>query len=109
MPSSGSRSMRRRVIVVLPAPDGEESTRSRPRRVISMGIALSCRSLNVLYPLAQLLDRRLEREPGARQLDIRRFRAQRVGLAMEFLAQEIEAPSDGDALAQQILRRREMR
>src|SRR5258707_1203374 len=66
-------------------------------------------SFNVLHLLAQLLDRRLYSEPGARQLDIGGFRAQRIGFAIELLAEKVEATPDRRALAQQILRRREMR
>ena len=54
------------------------------------------------------LDRRLEIEADPRQGEIGRFRAQRVGFAVEFLAQEIEPPADRPAFGQQVPRGRHM-
>src|SRR5215472_6818095 len=59
---------------------------------------------DILDLLAKLLDHGLERQPDARQLDIGGFRAQRVGLAVQLLAKEIEPPADGFSLLQKIPR-----
>ena len=84
-------------IVDLPAPDGEDSTSIRPRRAMpparrrrsSIGS-----SLDVLHLLAHLLDGRLQVEADAGQLDVAGLGAERVGLAIELLAEEIELPAD---------------
>src|SRR5580704_5199421 len=65
-------------------------------------------SFEVLHLLAELLDRRLQGKADAGQLDIGRFRAQRVGLAVQFLAQEIELPADRLAALEQVADLREM-
>jgi hypothetical protein len=52
------------VIVVLPAPEGEERTRSSPR-LVPKGDASTGVLLDVLHLLAQLLDRGLERKTDA--------------------------------------------
>jgi hypothetical protein len=56
--------MSSRVIVVLPAPDGDDSTRRMPRRAISTAFR-AAPLLKVLHLLAQLLDRGLERKTDA--------------------------------------------
>src|ERR1044072_2130876 len=96
----GSRPSSLREIVVLPAPEGEERTSISPRRLTSMKpddagavITLESSSLDVLDVLAQLLDRRLQVEPDAGEADIGALGAERVGLAVEFLAEEIELAS----------------
>jgi hypothetical protein len=75
--------------VVFPAPEGEESTSIRPRRAIC-----SLASFNILNLFAQPVDRGLERQPGLRDLRIVGLRADRVGLAVEFLGQEFQAAAD---------------
>jgi len=47
-----------------------------------------------LHLLAKLLDPGLQRQPDARQIEIGRFRAQRVGLAVQFLAEKIQPAAD---------------
>ncbi len=51
---------------------------------------------------------RLELEPGAADLDFGGLRAQRIGLAVELLRQELEAPPGWLRLPQQIVRRGDM-
>src|SRR5580698_5037436 len=80
-----SLSSKRRDSVVLPAPDGEDSTSISPRRLIS---------LDILRLLAELVDHGLERQPRAGKRDVGGFRAQRVGFAVELLRQEIELAAD---------------
>src|SRR5215831_19935238 len=101
MRRNGSAASKARARVVLPAPEGEDSTNRRPRRarravcwLLSCPLpSLTVRSLDVLRLLAHLVDDRLELKASPRRLRIVRFRAQCVGLAIELLAQEIEAPA----------------
>src|SRR3990170_6863073 len=80
-----SRSSSRREIVVLPAPDGDDSTSINPRRRMpakpsfepAACIAPVTPSLDVLDLLAQPLDRGLEPEADAGKLDVGRLGAQR--------------------------------
>ncbi len=65
----GSDSISRRDKVVLPAPDGEDRTNNRPRRAMVEGVAVMM-SLDVLHLFAHLIDRRLQRETGARDVGI---------------------------------------
>src|SRR4029077_19689384 len=101
---SDSSSMRESV--VLPAPEGEDSTSIRPRR------AIAAPSLDILHLLAHLLDGALQVDADARELDVGRFRAQRIGLAIELLAEEIELAAHrlvAPGARQQIARLRDMR
>src|SRR5207302_1165344 len=66
--------------VVFPAPDGATTTKRFP-----------ITSLDVLDLLAHLLDQHLHLDRDARDLVRDRFRAERVGLAVELLAEKIEA------------------
>src|SRR6202043_3884820 len=59
-------------------------------------------SLQVLHLLAKLLDHALELEPDIGELDVVRFRAQGIGLAIELLGEKIEAPADRGTLCQQV-------
>src|SRR5262245_4501515 len=90
-----SAASRPRDSVVLPAPEGEESTSSSPRRAIAGAPGPPARgwgvSLNVLHLLAHLVDHRLELQARPRGLGIGRLGAQRIGLAVELLGQEVEA------------------
>src|SRR5690606_29785630 len=95
-----SRASSSRDSVVLPAPEGDDSTSGNPRRAISA--LLFTLSLNVLHLLSHLVDDRLERETDAGDLDVVRLRAQRVGLAVELLRQKVELATDGPLLVQQI-------
>src|SRR5205807_5748208 len=91
--------------VVLPAPEGEDRTSMRPRRAttaplrwsFSAGIA----SFQILDLLAELLDHALELEPDIGELDVVRFGAERIGLAVELLSEEIEPPTDRAAVGDQ--------
>ena len=55
--------------VVLPAPDGEDSTKIRPRRAIEADKFVSA-SLNVLNLFAHLIDDRLHRKATSRDLNV---------------------------------------
>src|SRR5215213_4606364 len=76
--------------VVLPAPDGDDRTSINPRRWIA-DVPLS---FDILDLLPQALDGALQIDADARQLDVGRLRAERVGLAIELLAEEIELAAD---------------
>ena len=62
-------------------------------------------SFDILHLLAQLLDGGLQPQPGGGQRRGGGFAAQRVGLAVELLHQEVEAAADGGALGDQGARR----
>src|SRR5258708_35573928 len=79
-----------RARVVFPAPEGEDRTSIRPLLCTSRPFLL-----DILGLLAELIDRGLESESHARQLDIGGFRAQRVRLAIELLREEVELAPDG--------------
>src|SRR5438105_15876100 len=85
-----SLSSRWRDRVVLPAPDGEDSTSINPRRWMVGASA----SFDILDLLPHPLDSTLEIDADARQLDVGRLRAERIGLAIELLAEEIELAAD---------------
>src|SRR3954469_1958635 len=74
---------------VLPAPEGATTTNRLPLA-----------SLNVLHLLAHLLDEHLELHRDARHVVRDRLGTQGVGLAVQLLAEEIQALADGAALAQ---------
>ena len=65
-------------------------------------------SFDVLYLLAQLLDCRLQFQPRRGQRNRGRLAAQRVGLAIELLHQEVETPADIPRLVQQRMSRLDM-
>src|SRR5258707_13887639 len=67
------------------------------------------RSFDVLHLLAKLLDRGFQGEADPGQREVGRFRAQRVGLAVELLAEEVEAPADCRALGEEVARGGDMR
>src|SRR5690606_12236009 len=78
-------------------PDGEESTSINPRRFSvspSCSPAIYISLFNVLNLLAQLVDDNLEIEADLGQLLLARLGAKGIGFAIEFLADEIEPPSD---------------
>src|SRR5262245_60005579 len=102
--------------VVLPAPDGEDSTSMSPRRAIASlprpcfePLAPLAALFKVLHLLAELLDQALELEPDIGELEIVRLGAQRVGLAVELLRQEVEPAADRAAVAQHLARLRHVR
>src|SRR6185437_8465696 len=86
MVMAASRSRSRRDKVVLPAPEGEDNTSIRPRR---------CISLDILGLLAELVDHGFQGQAGAGERNVGRFRTQGIGLAVEFLRQEIELAPHG--------------
>src|SRR5262245_34246194 len=116
----GSSPSSLREIVVLPAPEGEERTSIKPRRLTSMKPddpaplcdrwpLMDSSSLDVLDLLAQLLDRGFELDADIGEADIGALGAKRVGLAVEFLAEEVELPPDRAAFRHEIARGRDMR
>src|SRR5581483_7427367 len=102
-----SLASRRRASVVLPAPDGEESTSSRPRRATCGRSDRSGRapaSLNVLHLLAHLVDDRLELQSRPGRFRIVGLGADGVGLAIELLGEEIETAAGGLFRSKQLAR-----
>ena len=96
--------------VVLPAPDGDDSTSIRPRRAIGLGSwHARHRSLQVLHLLAELLDHGLELQADIGQLDVVGLGAQRIRFAVELLRQKIELAADRAAVGEQLARLRDMR
>src|SRR3954466_3325398 len=101
----GSSPSSLREIVVLPAPEGEERTSISPRCLTSTKPddpavpLISGFSLDILDLLAQLLDRGLQLDADIGEADIGALGAERVGLAVELLAEEVELAPDGTALA----------
>src|SRR5947199_10527001 len=71
--------MRRSTSVVLPAPDGAETMKSRPRPL-----------LGILDLLAHLLELRLRRDHELGHAQAVGFRAHRVDLAIPLLKEEVE-------------------
>ena len=98
--SWGSAARSRRRIVLLPTPEGPEMTTSLPGRTSIPMLyrefaaveksAAESPSLDVLDLLAKPLDAGLELDDGVGRLHVEGFRGDRVGLAGQFLRQEIE-------------------
>src|SRR5262249_39835122 len=98
MRKAGSAASRRRASVVLPAPDGEDSTSSIPLRLMRGPPAVPASlpvSLNVLHLLAHLVDDGLELEARPCRLGVVGLGAERIGLAVELLGQEVEPAPGG--------------
>src|SRR5262249_41799368 len=98
--SSGNSPSRRRVSVVLPAPDGDETMARTPRRDIRLIL------FHVLDLLAHLLELGLGADDQIDDLGRGGFGAHRVELAAELLDEEVEATPDAAAL---LRRRRDQR
>src|SRR5207253_7315329 len=111
MVSSGIRSINSRDSVVLPAPDGDDSTNISPRRSTPSRLALPAAivSLQVLHLLAELLDHVLHRKSGIGQFEIVRLGAAGIDLAVELLRQKIQPPADRAALAEHFAGLRDVR
>src|SRR5262245_62013235 len=106
-----SAAKRRRASVVLPAPEGEESTSSsplRPMRGASPRAGTLARSLNVLDLLAHLVDKRLQSNARPRNLRIGSLGAWRIGFPVELLGQEIEPTPGRLGALEQLPRRRDV-
>src|SRR2546429_5015987 len=100
MVSPGIRVTSRSTSVVLPAPDGAETTNSRPR--LTGGASPTGRarsaptgrwgasSFDILYLLAHLLELRLRRDNQLGHAQAVGLRAHGVDLAVHFLQQKIE-------------------
>src|SRR5215813_3292919 len=108
--SAGISATSMRDSVVLPAPDGEDSTNIRPRRSTPSNPwpPAAIASLQILDLFAELLDDILHLEPGIGELDVVRFRAAGIDLAIELLRQEIKPPADRSALAENVARLRDV-
>src|SRR6476660_4545790 len=94
--------------VVLPAPDGEDRTSISPRRVtnLAFGFRDAARAISlfqVLHLLAELFDHALELKSDIGQRHVVRLGADRVGLAIELLREEIETAADGTTFCDQPL------
>src|SRR5882672_8459326 len=101
---SGMHSRASRQSVVLPAPDGAETTKSvprRPRRAPAL--------LKILHLLADLLQDALGGQRGLAHLQVVGLRGHRVHLTVQLLDQEVERPADGPALVEQQRELREVR
>src|SRR5512147_1418552 len=83
--------------VVLPAPEGADTTIRVPRRLISS----IDRSFDVLRLLAELLERRLGRDHGLGDLEVVRLGSDGVHLPVHLLDQEVERAADGAALGEE--------
>src|SRR5690242_20070062 len=95
--------------VVLPAPEGDDSTNISPRRATPSALwPAAIASLQILDLFAELLDDVLHLEPGVGELDVVRFGAAGVDLAIEFLRQEVEPAPDRPALAEHVARLRDV-
>ena len=86
-------------MVDLPAPEGEDKTKSSPRRLIS-GPGEDD-SLNVLNLFSHLVDDDLQVEADLVEFRQLGFGTQRVCLAIELLAEEIKASADRLFVTQQ--------
>src|SRR5256885_1139842 len=89
----------------VPCQSISNSTSISPRRAIAsacrwLPLAVIC-SFQILHLLAELLDHALELQPDIRQLHVVRFRAERVGFAIELLCEKIEPTADRAAVGQQ--------
>src|SRR5262245_4502658 len=65
-------------------------------------------SLDILHLLAHLIDHRLQSKSGARDLHVVGLGAERIGLAIKFLGEEVELAADGPVLAEQLASRADM-
>ena len=106
-----SSSSSRRDSVVLPAPEGDDSTSISPRRAIValLPLRLRHRSLQVLHLLAELLDHAFQLQADIGELDVVGLGGERIRFAVEFLRQKIEPAADRPAVGDQLLRLRDMR
>src|SRR5262245_24122566 len=86
---SGVRSTSFSTTVVLPVPDGAETTKSRPR--CPCGAPL----LDILDLLTHPLELRLHVHDDRRDLQPFRLRPDRVDLAVHLLQEEVELPAAG--------------
>src|SRR5213594_2500082 len=94
---SGMTRRASRQSVVLPAPEGADTTNSVPRRPRRA----PGRLLKILHLLADLLQHAFRRQRGLAHLEVVPFRRHRVDLAVQLLDQKIEGPADGTTLVEQ--------
>src|SRR5215470_12432210 len=83
--------------VVLPAPDGADTTNSVPRRPRRAPRRL----LKILYLLTDLLEHALRRQRRLAHLEVVGLRSHGIDLAVQLLDQEIQRRADGPAFVQQ--------
>src|SRR3954466_15846060 len=104
--TSGNSSMRRWQSVVLPAPDGDDTTIRRPR---AASVISPKRSLHVLNLLAQPLDLGFGVDDARGDGGRLRLGADGVDLAVQLLRQKVEPPSVGALVVGQALALDEVR
>src|SRR4051812_4973008 len=85
--------------LVLPAPEGATTTK-RLAGMWDQGNGVRPRSLDVLDLFPHLLDQHLELHGNARHVVGDRLGAERIGLAVQLLAEEIQALAAGAALVE---------
>ena len=82
--------------VVLPAPEGEDSTSSRPAPCDRWVCDADRAAHSMFCTCSRIWSITVfKREAGARDLGVVGLRAQRVGLAIELLGEEVELAADG--------------
>src|SRR5713101_9201556 len=81
--------MSRSTSVVLPAPDGAETMKRRPRDPLTDPLPVS---LDILHLLAQLLELGLRRDDELGYAEAIGFRPHRIHLAVHLLQQKVELP-----------------
>src|SRR5437879_9214329 len=94
---SGMHRRASRQSVVLPAPDGADTTNSVPRRPRRT----PARLFKILHLLADLLQHALGGQRGLAHLEVVGLGGHRVDLAVQLLDQEVERPAHGTALGAQ--------
>src|ERR1700687_1619807 len=95
----GSRSSNARVRLVLPPPDGAAITKRLPTGTLMPTSSLDP-SFYVLYLLAHLFDQYLDLERRLRQFRVDGLGAERIGFAVEFLHQKVEALAAASTVSQ---------
>src|SRR5476651_2018407 len=78
--------------VVLPAPDGEDSTNNSPRRAT---VALAAFLFNVLNLFAHLVDHGFEVQANSGQARIIGLGTQCIGFAVKLLGQKVKLATHG--------------
>src|SRR5260370_36153647 len=107
---SGMHSRASRQSVVLPAPDGAETTKSVPRRPRRAPALFRAAALfKVLHLLADLLQDALGGQGGLAHLEVGGPPGRRRPLTVPVLVPEVERPADGPALVEQQRELREVR
>ncbi len=105
LPESVSDSIRLRIRVVLPAPDGAESRKSSPCvRAASNAAGGGVRSFDILHLLPDLFTEQPGIQPELHDARVAAFGAQGIELAQQLLGEEVEVPPDRPAAPRNLLR-----